>query len=147
MISSNLISPISVGEFVASLNKAFHHLQTHLIGEISSLRVKPDQYAFFDLKDLTQDITITCFLSHRIQHQPIENGMQVIISGTPYIYPKTGRFSFNIDNLQIQGEGNLLRSFELLITKLKKQGLFDRERKRILAPFPQRLAVISSPDA
>jgi exodeoxyribonuclease VII large subunit len=45
------------------------------------------------------------------------------------------------------GEGSLKKSFEILKSKLKAEGLFDEARKRALPRFPVRIGVVSSSQA
>jgi exodeoxyribonuclease VII large subunit len=45
------------------------------------------------------------------------------------------------------GEGALKRAYELLKTKLQREGLFDASRKRPLPRFPERIGLITSRDA
>jgi exodeoxyribonuclease VII large subunit len=49
--------------------------------------------------------------------------------------------------VELRGEGSLLRSFELLKAKLEAEGLFARERKRLLPRFPQTVGIVSSSEA
>jgi exodeoxyribonuclease VII large subunit len=77
---------------------------------------------------------------------PVEDGMKVVISASPKL-TQWGKFSLTVKSIRPSGEGSLKKSFELLLAKLDKEGLFAPERKRLLPPVPRHIAVISSPQA
>ena len=49
--------------------------------------------------------------------------------------------------IELVGEGALQRAFEMTKIKLEEEGLFDEARKRELPRFPQKIGIITSPDA
>jgi len=73
--------------------------------------------------------------------------MKVRIYGKPRIYPKTGRFSINVEVVEPVGEGALKRAFELLKAELEKEGLFAEERKRELPRFVKTIGLIASKES
>ena len=55
----------------------------------------------------------------------LENGLEIIIHGTPSIYTVRGDYQIIVDYLETAGEGLLRRRFEELKQKLRKEGLFE----------------------
>jgi exodeoxyribonuclease VII large subunit len=51
-----------------------------------------------------------------------------------------------VTKLATEGDGLWRKAMELALGRLRKDGLLDLERKRPLARFPRRVAVVTSPD-
>lgn len=137
---------LSVSQFVDLTNQvlegAYPTLQ--VVGEVASFTVNQGKFVFFDLKD--EASTVGCFMMLFNVRQPIEEGMRVVVTGTPKLTAK-GRFSITVCSVRPVGEGSLKKSFELLRAKLEREGLFDDARKRPLPTAPTHVAVISSTQA
>jgi len=56
-----------------------------------------------------------------------------------------GTLMLVVDDLRFAGDQGYERQLQLLRERLEREGLFHPERKRPLPPFPQRVAVITSP--
>src|SRR5262249_17722357 len=72
-------------------------------------------------------------------------GLRVLARGRLTLYEARGDYQLVLDHMEEAGEGALRRAFEELKARLAAEGLFDRERKRELPRFPERIAVITSP--
>jgi exodeoxyribonuclease VII large subunit len=96
------------------------------------------------LKD--EEGSIDCFIPIWQLRIPIEDGMKVVVRGTPKL-TQWGKFSFTIQAIQPVGQGNIKKSFELLKKKLEKEGLFDESKKRPLPRNLSKIGVISSTQA
>lgn len=142
----SLVQKYSVSDFLAVLNQTleFAYPIVEVEGEVASFKINQGKYVFFDLKDASG--TLPCFMTVWQLRQPIEDGMKVVVQGTPKVTP-WGKFSLTVQTVRPSGEGSLKKSFELLKVKLEKEGLFRDERKRSLPTTPQRVAVISSTQA
>ncbi|MBU1126035.1 exodeoxyribonuclease VII large subunit, partial [Patescibacteria group bacterium] len=73
--------------------------------------------------------------------------MKVQITGYPKVYERFGKFSLNVETVELVGEGALARSYILLKKKLADEGLFDESRKRLIPRFPERIGLITSAEA
>ena len=135
-----------VSEFIALTNATLEYAYANVAvtGEISSYKVNQGKYVFFDLKD--ESGSIGCFATVWQIRTPLEDGMRVVITGTPKLTP-WGKFSITLKTVQPVGEGALKRSFDLLVAKLQKEGLFEEARKRPLPRVPRHIGVISSTQA
>lgn len=136
----------SVSDFIACTNQIleYSYPTVEVEGEVASFKVNQNKYVFFDLKDSSG--SIGCFMSVWQLRQPIEDGMKVIVSASPKL-TKWGKFSLTIRAIRPSGEGAIKKSFELLKSKLDKEGLFAQDRKRALPTIPKHVAVISSTQA
>lgn len=137
--------PYSVSEFLRRVNALLETQVVWVEGEISDYRVAEGKWVHFDLKDAAA--LVHCFgLAFRLR-TPLEDGMRVRLWGVPRVYPKYGKFSLIVERLEPFGEGALQRAFALLQGKLEQEGLFAAERKRSLPRIPERIALLTSPDA
>lgn len=136
----------SVSDFIALTNQTLEYAypSVEIEGEVASFKVNQGKYVFFDLKD--SGGSIGCFMTVWQLRQPIEDGMKIIVTATPKL-TQWGKFSLTVRALRPSGEGSLKKSFELLKTKLDKEGVFALERKRLLPTVPKHIAVISSTGA
>lgn len=139
------MQPLSVSVFIAQFNDTVSAYSVSIQGEISSYKINQGKWIFFDLKD--EGGTLSCFMPAWQLHQPIQDGMQVVISGRPGLYAKTGKFSITVARVEIVGAGSLQLSFELLKKKLETEGLFAPERKRQLPPLPHHIGLIASTES
>jgi exodeoxyribonuclease VII large subunit len=134
---------IGVKEFLSILNETltFAYPQVTVEGEVSSFKFNQNKWVFFDLKD--EDTTMGCFMPKYLLKVEIEDGMKVRVTGGPKI-TNWGKFSFTARSVQLAGEGELRRAFELLKARLDGEGLFAPERKRQLPEYPETLGLITS---
>lgn len=138
---------ISVTEFVEILNETlgFAFPQVIIEGEISEFRVSQGKWVSFSLKD--DSSAINCFMVAAQLKVPLEDGMKVRVTGGPRVYGKSGRLSFAVRQVELAGEGEIRRAFELLRRKLEAEGLFRPERKRPIPAYPRRIGLITSGDS
>ncbi len=134
--------PLSVKEFIhaVDLHLQFGYQSVVVEGEISGYRATPATYQF-NLKEEEAMLRSVIF-KNRLQH-PLEDGMKIRATGTPKLHPQYG-FSFQIETLELAGEGELRRAYELLKAKLEQEGLFDPARKRPIPEFPRRIGLVTS---
>jgi exodeoxyribonuclease VII large subunit len=76
----------------------------------------------------------------------LEEGMEVVATGTLCIYPAQGKFQIQVGALEPIGVGAMQVAFEQTRRRLAAEGLFDPARKRPLPSFPKRIGIVTSPD-
>ena len=137
---------LTVSDFIALTNQTLEYAypSVEVEGEVASFKVNQGKYVFFDIKDASG--SINCFMTVWQLRVPIEDGMKVIVTATPKL-TQWGKFSLTVRAVRPSGEGSLKKSFELLRSKLDKEGLFAPGRKRTLPALPVHVAVISSVQA
>lgn len=118
-----------------------------IVGEISDHRVSQGKWINFDLKDEEAEAKISCFATVFKVTTPLESGMKVQVVGYPKVYERFGKFSLNVEAVELVGEGALARAYALLKKKLETEGLFDATRKRELPKFPRKIGLITSREA
>lgn len=134
---------LSVAQFVDVINQTLEYAypQVEVEGEVQGFKVSQNKYVFFDLKD--EFASVGCFMTVWGLRTPLEDGMKIVVTAQPKLTNK-GKFSLTVKQVGLMGEGSLKRSFDLLVAKLKKEGLFDEERKRPLPALPSHIGVIAS---
>src|ERR1019366_8778580 len=102
---------------------------------------------YFSLRDATAQLSCVVW-SRDVKRIPAppDEGMQVMAHGQLSVYAARGQMQFMVRSLEAEGEGLWRKAFEKTKAALEKDGLLDPARKRLLPPFPRRVAVITSPD-
>ena len=114
-------------------------------GEVTGFRVARERLVYFELKD--ERARCLCFsLTHEMA-QPLEDGMEVKVTGVPKIFQSTGGFHLRVQAVELVGEGALQKAFFMLKNKLEGEGLFEERWKISLPRFPERIGIITSPTA
>ncbi|MDQ5944050.1 MAG: Exodeoxyribonuclease 7 large subunit [Patescibacteria group bacterium] len=142
-MSEEVLSVTELREFVnQTLSYAYPLVVVE--GEISGFRINQGKWVFFDLKD--SETTISCFMTKYQLKTVLEDGMLVRVAATPNL-TKWGKFSLTVKEVELAGEGEVMRAFELLKAQFEKEGLFALDRKRPLPTYPQKIGLITSRDA
>jgi exodeoxyribonuclease VII large subunit len=120
-----------------------------VVGEVSSAR-SHSQGCFFTLQEPDGSAAINCVVWRsqlaKLTALP-EVGEQVTVLGQVRLYPKRGSYQLTVWQVLPAGEGLQALRYRQLRSRLAAEGLFDRARKRPLPPYPQTLAVVTSPQA
>ena len=118
-----------------------------VLGEVSELSNKPGYKAvYFTVKD--EGAVMDCKMwRNRYNASAIELfiGAKVQITGRFNVYARTGRMSFDVSSIALEGEGVLRQRVAQLAQKLKAEGLMDPARKRPLPEMPLTVGIITSP--
>ena len=108
-------------------------------GEISSFSAyERSGHWYFSLKDDQAQVQCAMFASANKRCQRPKNGDQVQVSARVSLYSPRGNYQLICQSLQHIGQGLLMQQFLMLKERLKREGLFDAERKT--SP-PERLAI------
>ncbi len=121
---------------------------TWVSGEVSNLTYAASGHVYFTLKDESAQLRCVMF-RQRAQLLPfrLSSGDKVEVRGLASIYEPRGDFQLTAETLRHAGVGALFEAFERLRQSLAAEHLFDAERKRPIPKYPQRVAVITSPQA
>ena len=116
-------------------------------GEISEIKNASKGQLYITLKD-AQSILSCVVWSQKMKNLLFnpELGMQVIATGkiTTWSKYKT-TYQLDIDKIELQGEGALLKLIEDRKKKLKTKGIFDEKYKKNLPLIPKKIGIITSP--
>ena len=116
-------------------------------GEISGFTRAASGHGYFTLKDEWGQAGLRCAMFRRalsqVDFNPSE-GQLVEARGRLSVYEARGELQMVVEGLQRAGAGALYEQFLRLKARLEAEGLFDEARKRPIAPFPRRIAVVTS---
>jgi len=140
------MSILSVTELTSAIKKKLEGSFPIVIvqGEVSNCKVQSSGHCYFTLKDKESQIATILFHSNKLS-KPLKEGDLVIIEGNVTVYAPRGSYQLIVKSLQYQGIGALLASIHELKAKLQAEGLFAKECKKKLPPFPNTIGVITSP--
>lgn len=117
-------------------------------GEISNFRAPDSGHLYFTLKEESAQIKVVMFRSSaRLLRFRPENGLRVIVRGRITVYEDKGELQIAAEFMEPQGAGALQLAFEQLKARLAAEGLFDPARKKPIPALPQRIGIITSPQA
>jgi len=144
---NNTNKPLSISEYINELNSDLSRLGARIIGEVTSFKIWSSGHAYFSLKDKKDNSVINCMMwqsAYKMCGLKLEDGMEIIASGSPEIWAPSGKLSFITSIIELSGEGSLKKAYEELKRKLEVEGLFAEKRKRKLPDYPQNIGVITS---
>ncbi len=115
-------------------------------GEISNCTHARSGHWYFTLKDEKAEISCVCFRQRAMGLTTLpKHGLAVVARGRIGVFERRGAYQLYVDWLEPRGTGALQERFERLKARLEAEGLFDKERKRQLPPFPRRIGIVTSP--
>jgi len=135
-----------VSEYLDYLNSKLSERGVKIIGEVSSIKFWRKSISF-DLKDKDDESTLKCFMwqdRYEINGLEIKDGMEVMILGGSYIKKQWGQLNFEVEMIELVGEGALKKAYDELKKKLELEGIFLPERKKEIKPFVKNIGLISS---
>ncbi len=145
----NKVDMLSVSDAI-SLAKAQVSGMPALVvaGEVSGFRGPNARsgHCYFQVKDdeSAMDVIVWRNVYANLGAQ-LRDGLAIVMRGKFDVYKGTGRLSFIARSLELAGEGALRQKVAALARKLEAEGLMAPERKRPIARFCERVAVVTSP--
>lgn len=140
----------TVTELVAhvktTLEDTFHEVMVE--GEVTNLSSAHSGHWYFTLSDAESAISCALFKGEALRNpliRQIKEGDKILVYGPLTVFQKRGTFQILAKRIMPAGEGAARLKLEALKKKLQAEGLFDLDRKRALATFPKRVAVITAP--
>lgn len=119
----------------------------HVVGEVSDVSRPRSGHLYFTLQDAASELRCVMWRSQAAGLRfRLDVGLEVVASGSLEVYVPRGTYQLVVRRVEPRGTGALELALRQLREKLEREGLFDPRRKRPLPPFPQRIAVITSPD-
>ena len=153
MIKEN-IPEYSVTELSSALKSTIEENfgYVRIKGELSGINNHTSGHIYLTLKDENAVINGIIWRSSvaKLKIRP-EEGLEVICSGkisigyNPGRYPGRSNYQITIDSMKPAGVGVLMAILEERKKKLKKEGLFEDARKKVIPKYPSTIGVITSP--
>lgn len=116
-------------------------------GEVCDFKAHRSGHWYFCLRDEVSQVRCVVWRTdQRRIPAPPDDGMQVLVFGQLTVYPARGEMQLAVTKLATEGDGLWRKAMELALARLRSDGLLELGRKRPLARFPRRVAVVTSPD-
>ncbi|MGH2888181.1 MAG: exodeoxyribonuclease VII large subunit, partial [Solirubrobacteraceae bacterium] len=130
--ASALPGPFAVGAYAARLReqlRRFAHVQ--LIGEVWGVRAGRAR-VYFELRDAAGALPCSIWRDQLERlGVTLADGLRVVAGGGCNYYPGSATsspsFSFDVSELRLAGEGDLLAALARLRRRLDAEGLFERQ--------------------
>ena len=144
----NNIPEFSVTE-ISNLTKQILEENFNLIkvrGEISSVK-NFKGHLYFSIKDENFILNSVCWSSKVpfLQIHP-EDGIEVVAEGKLSTYAKSSisTYQLQVNQIEVKGEGAILKLIEQRKKKLETEGLFREDHKKLIPFLPEKIGVITS---
>lgn len=138
---------------ITALNRAIKNMfdnkpelnRVYIKGEISNYKHHTRGHLYFTLKDENSRIAAVMFASaaSKLMFEP-EDGMKVLVCGRVTVYEATGGYQIYVEQMDLDGIGNLYLEYEKLKSKLQAEGLFALEHKRPIPKYPRKIGIITA---
>ena len=114
--------------------------------EISRPTRAASGHLYFTLKDDRSTLAAVCWktVAGNLAVQP-EEGLEVIASGRLTTFAGQSKYQIVVSQMEIAGEGALLKQLEERRRQLAAEGLFDADRKKKIPSMPSVIGVVTSP--
>lgn len=149
-VPDTALSVAGVTDYIQALLEQDPQLnRVWVMGEVSSASDRGG-HIFFTLQDTeaTAAIQAVVWRSQRSKLVTLPAaGEQVLLLGQIRVYPARGQYQLSTLQLLPAGAGLQALKRRQLQERLTAEGLFDEDLKRPLPDYPQRLAVVTSPQA
>ncbi len=115
-------------------------------GEISNYKRHSSGHIYLTLKDEESVLKAVMFRgsASTLDFEP-KDGTMVIAHGRISVYEAGGSYQLYIEDMTLDGIGDLYREFEKLKAKLSDEGLFDEQFKKPIPKFPRCIGVATAP--
>ena len=113
-------------------------------GELSGITRAASGHIYLSIKD--SDSVINCIIWRGTAvNFALGDGIEVIATGKFTTYPARSNYQLIISEIDMAGEGAILKMLEDRKRKLAAEGLFEQSRKKPLPKFPRRIGIVTSP--
>ncbi len=129
------IKTLLEGEFISVL----------VSGEVGSVSAPPSGHLYITLKDSRSIIDVVVWRSTVVKLTRIpQEGEKIEVKGNVTLYEPRGRYQLVASNVTAAGEGELRAEFELMVARLREEGLFNPEYKQELPETPEVVGIVTS---
>ena len=137
----------SVSDALLIAKTGLESIRIKIVGEVSELSDKRGYKAvYFTIKDAKS--ALPCLMwknKYDAAGVEISIGSMVEISGKFSLYAAKGRMNFDVDSINLAGEGELRLQVARLAKKLEAEGLCDPAKKLPIPSFPKKIGLVTSP--
>ncbi len=145
-MSNQALTPSAVNNYLKTILEKDRYMSFFTIkGEISNLKYHSNGNIYYSVKDDSAQINCIMFKSYATRLETsFQEGDQVEIDGSLYLYTKMGQYNINARAMRKAGVGDLFVEYERLKKEFELKGYFDMEHKKAIPQFPQTIGVITA---
>lgn len=141
---------LSIADLTKFIKRTFDNNQllqnVWVRGEISNFKKHSRGHMYFTIKDSQSRIQAVMFAgNNRFLKFIPEDGLNVLVRGSVTVYEPNGQYQMYVNEMQLDGVGNLFLAYEQLKQRLEQAGYFDEAIKKKLPKIPANIGVITSP--
>jgi exodeoxyribonuclease VII large subunit len=146
---STLPGPYPVGAYASRLRARLREFaRVQLVGEVFGFRSSGGARVYFELRDANGAIPCSMWRNEFEQlGVTLTDGIRLVVGGGCDFYPghanASPSFSFDVAELRIAGEGDLLVQLERLRRRLAADGLFEPQKRLHRPPLPRTIGVVT----
>ncbi len=135
MTAGSNVPDLTVSELSFSLKRTLEETfgRVRVRGELSKVKIHTSGHLYSDLKDADSLISVVCWRGTvaKLNIKP-EEGLEVICTGRITTYPARSNYQLVVEQMELAGQGALLKMLEDRRKKLAAEGLFEEARKKPL---------------
>jgi exodeoxyribonuclease VII large subunit len=145
---SSLPGPYPVGSYAARLRQRLREFaRVQLVGEVWGFSASRAR-VYFELRDANGALPCSMWRTEFEQlGVALTDGVRVVVGGGCDYYPGSGSsspsFSFDVSEMRIAGEGDLLVQLERLRRRLAADGLFEPQKRLPRPMLPRTIGVVT----
>ena len=141
---------VSVTAYAAQLARVVRSIDGAIVeGEVQ--RPKPTAGGMFCFELTDGDARLACKVfrgqMRGLTYTPKHGDLVQVQIERPDFYPPFGKLDVIVTDIELAGEGELLRRRAELLARLDREGLCDSERRKPLPRFPRAVGVIAGKDS
>jgi exodeoxyribonuclease VII large subunit len=146
---STLPGPFPVGSYAAQLRRRLREFaRVQIVGEVWGFRSSGGARVYFELRDAYGAMPCSMWRNEFEQlGVALADGLRVVVGGGCDFYPGSANaspsFSFDVSELRIAGEGDLLVQLERLRRRLAADGLFEPQKRLVRPALPRTIGVVT----
>lgn len=147
--NSSFLTVSQLSEQLSELFSAPIFSNIVVLGEVTT-KVMRKGTVYSNLSDVDENgkvkasISVVVFSSVLNYSYNFNIGDKVLIRGRLNYYEPSGSLSFIANKIEAYGQGNEAARIREIYERLKKQGIFDQERKRPIPKFPRKIGIVTS---
>ncbi|AOG60519.1 exodeoxyribonuclease VII large subunit [Spiroplasma helicoides] len=115
-------------------------------GEIANLTFNRSGHIYFSLKD--NDSKVDCAIwktnAYKFVNLNLSEGTEIIALGSISFYKPSGKITFTIVDIKIDGIGELALLYEKRYKELHEKGWFDKENKQPIPNKPNNIGIVTA---
>lgn len=144
-MSSNVMKVSALAHYLKSKLENDQYLNNIIVqGEISNFTNHKSGHWYFSIKDDTARLSCVMFKTYNIKSSFIpKDGDKVLIRCSTSLFESSGSLQLYVNAIKHDGIGDLYLQYELLKKKLLAKGLFDKDHKKPIPKYPEKICVVT----